>query len=117
MDHTLATPDRQRMSSQGQILRLLQRVALQEGEAAIADACNVAIVWVARGVQANVDDYGVLCQSVEVGDALEENVAGCRNGGDLAAADWLVYRKQRVDIVPYTLDLGDASADNARGLI
>lgn len=46
MNDTTAALDSQRVRGDGQILRLLQRVTLQECEAGVSDACDVAIVWV-----------------------------------------------------------------------
>lgn len=48
--HALPTPDRQRVRGEGQILRLLQRIALQKAEADIPNGCDVAIVRVASWV-------------------------------------------------------------------
>ena len=46
VDYSFAAPNGQGMSSQCQVLRLLQRVALQERESSIPYAGDVTIIWI-----------------------------------------------------------------------
>lgn len=64
-----------------------------------------------------MDYHGVLCEFVEMWDALDEDTASGGHGGDLAIADTAVDVQQWVCIVPHGVDLRHMSADNARGLL
>ena len=117
VDNTPTALDGQRVRSKRQVLRLLQGVALYECEASVPDACDVAIIWVSCGVQGNVDDQRVLGQFVEVGYALDEDVARGGHAGELAIAQGLESREQWVGILANGENLWQGLADDRVRLV
>lgn len=68
MNDTLARLCGESMGSQCNVLRLLQRLGVQECEATLADGGDVRVVGVGCRVHRDVYDDGVLCELVEVRD-------------------------------------------------
>ena len=52
-----------------------------------------------------MEDNGILCELVEVGDRREEDVGGGSGGNELAGTDRGESREERVGIMPHGLDL------------
>lgn len=93
------------MRRQRDVLGLLQRLGLKEGEARLSDGGDVRVVGVSGRLQRDMEDDGILGQLVEVGYRLDENGRGGRDGNQLAGANWLEDGKERVGILPDGQDL------------
>lgn len=106
------------MRRQRQVLRLLKRIALQECKAGVPYARDVAIVRIARRMQAHVQYDGILSQPVEVGNALDQHATVGGDGGELALTHRLEGRQERVGIVADGQDVADTVlGDEAVGLV
>lgn len=57
------------------------------------------------GFESNVEDNGILCEFVEVGDRREEDVGGGSGGNEFVGMDRGESREERVGIMFYGLDL------------
>jgi len=117
VDDTTTALDGQRVRGKRQVLRLLQGVTLYKCEASVPDARDVAIVGVSCGVQGNVDDQRVLGQLVKVGYALDEDVARGGHAGELAIAQGLESREQRVGVLANGEDLWEGLANDRVRLV
>ncbi|GKT59472.1 hypothetical protein ColTof3_06811 [Colletotrichum tofieldiae] len=72
VDDTLAGAQGEGVCRQGHVLGLLQRLGLEEGPSRVADGCDGREVGEAGGLEGDVQDDGVVCQLVEVGDGGQE---------------------------------------------
>ncbi|GJC78964.1 hypothetical protein ColLi_01801 [Colletotrichum liriopes] len=72
VDDTLAGAQGEGVCRQGHVLGLLQRLGLEKGPSRVADGCDGREVGEAGGLEGDVQDDGVVCQLVEVGDGRQE---------------------------------------------
>lgn len=54
-----------------------------------------------------MDDYWIVCESVEVWDGFEEDIGGGGDGCETARADWRKCREEGIIVAPYCLNLID----------
>jgi len=91
VNHTLATPNRERVCRERQILRFLQRMTLHKSEPAVPNRSDITVIWVSRWLEADMDNHWVLRQFVQMWDALHQNGAVRRYARDLAVTQRLVH--------------------------
>lgn len=78
---------------------------MEESPSCVADGCDDRIVGEATRLERHMQNDGILCELVEVGDGGEQDVGGGGNGSELARADGGEDREERVVVMADRSDL------------
>lgn len=105
VDDTLSRLDGQSMSSQGNILGLLNSLRVQECEAALADGADDGVVGEWGGLEGDVDDEREVGKTVQVRNGRDQNRRASDNRDRLAVAQRVEGGQEGVLIVANGLDL------------